>query len=215
MNNKEVVILNLGVGNIFSIKNACKLVGLNTIVSDDKNVINNSNGLIIPGVGSYKTAMDKIKRMKLDEVIFNYINTGKPVMGICLGMQLFFESSEEFGNSQGLAFIKGKVKNFQFQIIEGLKFPSTQIGWNNIFFNDLENKFNIYQGVENGALMYFANSYYVEFNEEFPNFYSEYGRIKFCSSYIDKNLYLFQFHPEKSGKDGMKIYKNFKNIVYK
>ena len=89
MNNKEVVILNLGVGNIFSIKNACKLVGLNTIVSDDKNVINNSNGLIIPGVGSYKTAMDKIKRMKLDEVIFNYINTGKPVMGICLGMQLF------------------------------------------------------------------------------------------------------------------------------
>ncbi len=213
MNNKEIVILNLGVGNIYSVKNACKLVGLNSIVSDDKNVINNSDGLIIPGVGSYKTAMEKIRRMKLDDVIFNYINTGKPVMGICLGMQLFFESSEEFGKSEGLAFIKGKVKNFQFQKIDGLKFPSTQIGWNNIFFDDLENKLNIFHGIENGALMYFANSYYVEFNQKFSNFYSEYGKIKFCSSYIDKNLYLFQFHPEKSGKDGIKIYKNFKNII--
>lgn len=211
--NSYVVILNIGVGNIFSVKNACKIVGIKTIFTDDKDLILNSSGIIIPGVGSFRSAMEKIKSKNLDQIILNYLNTGKPIMGICLGMQLFFQSSEEMGNTSGIGLLKGEVKVFNFDVIDNIKYPKTQIGWNSIQSRDLINKNKIFDGIKDGDLMYFANSYYVEFNPNQNNLLSIYGSKKFSSAYIDKNLFLFQFHPEKSGEKGMLIYKNFKNYI--
>lgn len=211
--NKYVVILDIGVGNIFSVNNACKIVGMDTIFTDDIELISNSSGMIIPGVGSFITAMEKIKSKHLDQIILNYVKIGKPIMGICLGMQLFFQSSEEMGHSSGIGYLKGHVKSFKFDVIDNIKYPKTQIGWNSIHSKNLINKNKIFDGINDGDLMYFANSYFVDYYSNANSLLSVYGNKKFSSAYIDKNLYLFQFHPEKSGQKGMLIYKNFKNYI--
>ena len=101
--NKYVVILDIGVGNIFSVKNACKIVGIETIFTDERDLILNSSGMIIPGVGSFRSAMEKIKSKNLDQIILDYLNIGKPIMGICLGT-IILQSSEEMGHSNGIGF---------------------------------------------------------------------------------------------------------------
>lgn len=211
--NNYVVILDIGVGNIFSVKNACKIVGIETIFTDERDLILNSSGMIIPGVGSFRSAMEKIKSKNLDQIILDYLNIGKPIMGICLGMQLFFQSSEEMGHSNGIGFLKGDVKSFKFDIVNNIKYPKTQIGWNSIHSQNIIYENKIFDGIKDGELMYFANSYFVEFKSNKNNLLSVYGNKKFSSAYIDKNLFLFQFHPEKSGEKGMLIYKNFKNYI--
>ena len=110
MSNDYIALLKIGIGNIFSIVNACKTVGLETIITDEEKVINKSKGLIIPGVGSFKTAMSNIISKKLDITIKNYYESKRPIMGICLGMQIFYQSSEEFGLTNGLGLLKEELE---------------------------------------------------------------------------------------------------------
>ena len=140
--------------------------------------------MIIPGVGSFNQQW-KIKSKNLDQIILDYLNIGKPIMGICLGMQLFFQSSEEMGHSSGIGYLKGDVKSFKFDVIDKIKYPKTQIGWNSIHSQDLIYKNKIFDGIKDGDLMYFANSYFVEYNSNENNLLSIYGNQKIYSAYID------------------------------
>ena len=213
MSNDYIALLKIGIGNIFSIVNACKTVGLETIITDEEKVINKSKGLIIPGVGSFKTAMSNIISKKLDITIKHYYESKRPIMGICLGMQIFYQYSEEFGLTNGLGLLKGRVKSFKYTELDKIRYPKTQIGWNSIHFQKESKKHSIYNGIKDGSLMYFANSFFVEYSINESSMYSYYGKEKFCSSYANENLLLFQFHPEKSSKNGMYIYNNFKNMI--
>ncbi len=213
MNNDYIAVLKMGIGNIYSVMNACKTVGLNTIITNDEKIINNSKGLIIPGVGSFKTAMSFIQSKKLDISIKNYIKSKRPIMGICLGMQIFYQTSEEFGLSHGLGLLKGRVKSFKYTELDDIRYPKTQIGWNSIHFQKNDMNHSIYNNIKDGSLMYFANSFFVEYSNDESSTFSFYGKEKFCSSYAYENLLLFQFHPEKSNKNGMLIYENFKKMI--
>ena len=129
----DVAIINYEMGNLYSITSACNKVGLKSIITDDDTIILKSKSIILPGVGSFKQAMENIKKKKLDIVLINFFKTGKPIIGICLGMQLFFEKSNELGGSEGLGLIKGEVtSNSKYNL--KIKNEYLNIGWNSIFF---------------------------------------------------------------------------------
>jgi glutamine amidotransferase len=211
MNKKKVVIIDYGHGNLFSINQACIHLGYSPIISSDQKVIIDADSLILPGVGAFKVAMNELTKKGLIEPIKGFVKKGNNLMGVCLGMQLLFETSEEFGINNGLGFISGNV----------LKFPSTynekkiripQIGWNKLFE---EKSINIWRNtpleeISEDDYMYFIHSYYA--NPSDPKdilSFSYYQDIKYCTSVQKGNIFGFQFHPEKSAEKGLTIYKNF------
>ena len=129
----DVAIINLNLSNLHSVSAACKKVGLKSQVTSDKKVISNAKSIILPGVGSFSEAMLRIKKLNLESIIKKSINEDKPFLGICLGMQLLFSKSEEFGKSKGLSIFKGNVKKFKLNKIKDSKFPVPHVGWNKIF----------------------------------------------------------------------------------
>jgi len=196
----DVAIINYGVSNLYSVQNACHKVGLTSVITEDYDVIMNSQIAILPGVGAYSEAMKSIKSKKLDKSIFDFIDSGKPFYGVCLGMQLLFEESEEFGVTKGLKLIKGKVK--KFKETKNLKVP--HIGWNNLTPR-INNK-NILKMINRNNKYYFVHSYYcVPKEDKIISSLTEYQNIKFCSSITQNNIVATQFHPEKSGEAGLKI----------
>ena len=202
---KKVAIIDFKVGNIFSVVQACKEIGLAVEVTSNYDSILSSDGVILPGVGAFGDAMQSLKDQNLVETIKDFINSGKPFMGICLGFQLLFSLSEEFGRNEGLDIIKGsviKLNNIQDKV--------PQIGWNKIFKknNDWENTPLI--NTINGEYMYFVHSYYVKpDDDDIILTYTNYSGFKYCSSINKENIFATQFHPEKSGKKGLEIYKNW------
>jgi len=214
----DVAIINLKLSNLHSVSAACRKVGLKSKVTSDKIIISKAKAIILPGVGSFSEAMTRIKKLNLEEVIKSCIDKGKPFLGICLGMQVLFSKSEEFGNSKGLSIFKGDVKNFNFYKKNNYKYPVPHVGWNKINVSKKKNKSRnvILKDIKNSEFMYFVHSFFViPKNKDIILTKSNYGKEDFCSSIVSKNIYAFQFHPEKSGIEGLKIYKNFKSIVKK
>jgi glutamine amidotransferase len=211
----KVTIIDYGLGNLFSINNACESVGLDTIITADIDEISKSDALILPGVGAFGDAMQTLKEKKLDVAIHDFINTGKPFMGICLGMQLMFSESEEFGKHEGLNLIPGKIVKFPKKNKQNENIRVPQIQWNQIFRNKDENwNDSPMKSLEEGEYMHFVHSYYAIPNDiDSILTYSEYEGVRYASSVIKDNLLGIQFHPEKSTKQGIKIYSSWANYI--
>lgn len=210
----KVSIVDYNIGNLFSVLKACESVGMKAKITSDKNELLDSDALILPGVGAFSTAMDNLYRLDLVDAIIHFASSGKPLMGICLGMQLLLTESEELGLTKGLGIIDGICKKFPTKFKNKvLKVP--QINWNQIISsNEIFKENTPLKNIKNREYMYFVHSYYADSvkKEEILS-ETKYGNIKYSSSIFKKNIFGFQFHPEKSGIEGLKIYKDFYEII--
>lgn len=201
---KKIAIIDYGMGNLFSIKSACKKVGLNGHLSDDERNIMKSDAVILPGVGSFFEAMNKIKIKNLDSILKKFQNTQKPIIGICLGMQLFFDKSYEYKETNGLGLIKGEVKKLSSN-------NHLNIGWHPII---KKKNHPIVKNINDKSHMFFVHSYYCKpIDNEIVLTETNYLGFSFCSSVQKSNIFGFQFHPEKSGENGLNFYYNIKELV--
>jgi imidazole glycerol-phosphate synthase subunit HisH len=207
MSNK-VAIVEYQLGNLFSIANTCRKVGINAEISSDSSEILNAKALILPGVGAFGDAMNALKEKGLDKIIKEFVDSGKPVMGVCLGMQLFFEKSFEFGEKEGLGILKGSVKKFP-DYIEDKRMTIPHIGWNQIFPRDGATWENSpLEGMKKNEFMYFVHSFYVDpLDQEIVLTKTNYSGFEYCSSVFKGNVFATQFHPEKSGEHGIEIFR--------
>lgn len=197
-------------------KHACEHLGLKVEVTSDKDKLLKSDAAILPGVGAFGDAMHNLQKLDLIGPIKEFIAAGKPFMGICLGMQLLFSQSEEFGNYNGLDIIPGKVAKFPSKNSEGKLVKIPQIGWNQIKEPE-KGKWqgSPLEGLNNEEFMYFVHSYFAAPDDQSVILsQTDYLGIVYCSSVFKDNVFATQFHPEKSGQEGMKIYSNWaKSIV--
>ncbi|QKJ26747.1 imidazole glycerol phosphate synthase HisFH, HisH subunit [Aliarcobacter cibarius] len=198
-------IIDYNMGNLASVYNACLKFTKDVKIVKEPDEIKNLDKLILPGVGAYKDAMEHLESSGLKDEIINFANSKKPLLGICLGMQLLFESSEEFGYTKGLNLIEGQVVKFdKNRMEEDLKIP--HMGWNRIInkqnplFKDLENPY-----------LYFVHSYHAKTKDEYVIGETTYG-YTFVSAVNKNNIFGFQPHPEKSHNNGLKILENFINL---
>lgn len=210
MKNHKIAIIDYGMGNLYSIASACRKVGLKPLISRDKKLIMECSAVILPGVGAYNEAMKRLNNWDLIDTINEFVISGKKLFGICLGMQLLFSSSSEFGDTLGLNIIKGKVKKIDALTNNpSLKIP--YIGWNKIYQKDIEWDNTYFNGIDQDCRMYFVHSYYVEPDQKQNILAQSYFNTNtFCSAIIYGNIFAVQFHPEKSGDLGLRIYSNFK-----
>jgi glutamine amidotransferase len=199
-----VVIIDYGVGNLFSLLSSFKSIGVDAIVSGDKEVILQADKVILPGVGAFGDASDKLFSSGLADVVIDIANKGVPLMGICLGMQLLFDKSYEYGEHKGLGLIKGEVMPISDVIPKDLKIP--HIGWNALNFNGKNNE--IFKYLTDGDYVYFVHSFYGANCLDSVIATTDYGAT-LTAAVANKNVYGCQFHPEKSGNVGLKILKAF------
>jgi len=198
-----ISIIDYGMGNLKSVQNAFNLLGIKTIITSDRDTILSSSGIILPGVGAFPDAMECIKKEKIDKIIYEAVDMNKPLLGICLGMQLLFESSTEIRDTKGLGLINGSIKKFDVD----LKIP--HMGWNDLIIN---NKNDLLKNIKENSYVYFVHSYYACCDEKNIDAYCEYG-IKVPAVVSNKNVYGMQFHPEKSGDIGINMLKNFGEMI--
>lgn len=212
---KNVAIIDYGLGNLFSIKQACERVGLDPVITADINIICEADGLILPGVGAFGDAMSGLQANNLIDPLYSYVKSGKPFLGICLGMQLLFTQSEEFGLHHGLDLIKGRVIKFPKTNSKGEIIRVPQIQWNQIYKNTAEIwKNSPLRNVNDGVYMHFVHSYYaVPENADTVLSYSEYEGIQYASAVKKDNIIGIQYHPEKSGKHGIEVYQSWANFL--
>lgn len=201
-----IAVVDYGVGNLFSLKSSLAAIGAQSVVSGDEGVIRSADKILLPGVGAFEDAANKLRACGLDKVICEEAAKGKPILGICLGMQMLFEKSYEYGEYEGLGLIPGVVKPIKPVIAEGLKVP--HIGWNGLIFPKDKPKSKLFKYLNEGDHMYFVHSYYATDCEEFVTSVAEYGGILTASAECG-NVYGMQFHPEKSGEKGLSILKAF------
>ena len=199
-----VVIIDYGVGNLFSLVSSFKSIGVDAIVSGDKEVILQADKVILPGVGAFGDASDKLFSSGLADVVIDIASKGVPLMGICLGMQLLFDKSYEYGEHKGLGLIKGEVMPISDVIPKDLKIP--HIGWNALNFNGKSNE--IFKYLTDGDYVYFVHSFYGANCLDSVIATTDYGAT-LTAAVANKNVYGCQFHPEKSGNVGLKILKAF------
>jgi imidazole glycerol-phosphate synthase subunit HisH len=198
-----IAIIDYGMGNLRSVQKALERMGAQTVITQDPNTIHNAAKIVLPGVGAMQPAMEKLHRLALLQPIKDGINSGKPFLGICLGLQLLFEKSCEGGDVQGIGILPGTVERFQ-----QLKVP--HMGWNQLKI--IKSNCPILTGISEPASVYFCHSYYVKpKNPETILTTTEYG-INFVSAVWKDNLYAVQFHPEKSQTIGLKILENFTRL---
>jgi glutamine amidotransferase len=212
---KKVAVVDYGLGNLFSINQACHHVGLNPVITTDETEILNADALILPGVGAFGNAMEYLNQSGLIGAIHTFVQTGKPFMGICLGMQLLFSESEEFGIHKGLDLIKGKIVRFPVvdQQQQPLKVP--QIQWNTIAPGERSTWMaSPLKHIPEHAYMHFVHSYYaIPQDRHTVLSYSEYGGVRYASAVMHNNIVAFQYHPEKSGHYGLMIYKTWADSI--
>ena len=199
-----ISIVDYGVGNLFSLSSSLKSIGADTVVTSDKQKILDSSAIILPGVGAFSDAQKKLKDSGLFEVIIDEAKKGKNLLGICLGMQMLFEKSFEYGEYDGLGLLKGNIVPLEGKISPELKIP--HIGWNSLEFKN--GKSDLFKYINNGDFVYFVHSYYATDCEESIIATSDYG-IDVTASVGKDNIYGCQFHPEKSGDVGLNILKAF------
>ena len=199
-----IAIVDYGVGNLFSLKSSMEAIGADTVVTGDAEVLRNAEKIILPGVGAFEDAVAKLRSTGLDVVIKEEAAKGKPIMGICLGMQMLLEKSFEYGEFEGLGLIKGEVRCIDEVIPSDLKIP--HIGWNALKFNG--EKHPIFKYINEGDFVYFVHSYYGAKCSESTIATAEYG-ADLTAAVANKNVCGCQFHPEKSGNVGLNILKAF------
>jgi imidazole glycerol-phosphate synthase subunit HisH len=211
----QISIIEYKMGNVYSIQQACINAGMNAVITDKRQVIRDSHAIILPGVGAFKSAMDELTRLDLIDVIKDEAQSGKIIIGICLGMQLLVSESSEFGMTRGLDLIEGKTLRLKENRKHVLKVP--QIGWNRILPGPTKYqtwKGTVLDGVDFESYMYFVHSFFVEPTEsDVVLTRTEYGQTTYCSAFVKDNIIGFQFHPERSGNGGMKIYKNISEML--
>lgn len=201
-----IAVVDYGVGNLFSLKSSLAAIGAQSVVSGDEGVIRSADKILLPGVGAFEDAANKLRACGLDKVICEEAANGKPILGICLGMQMLFEKSFEYGEHKGLGLIRGEVRPIAEVIPEGLKIP--HIGWNALNFPKNKAKNEIFKYLDEGDFVYFVHSYYGANCEESVIATSEYG-APLTAAVASGNVYGCQFHPEKSGEVGLRILKAF------
>ncbi len=200
-----IAIIDYDAGNMKSVEKALQYLGEETITTRNREEILQADGVILPGVGSFKDAMEKLESYHLVEVIRECAERKIPFLGICLGLQLLFESSEESPGVEGLHLLDGKV--VKIPATEDIKVP--QIGWNSLTF---PHKGSLFEGVEENAYVYFVHSYYLQAaDSEIVTAQTEYG-VKIDASVEKGNIFACQFHPEKSSEVGLQILRNFVKI---
>lgn len=201
---KRISIIDYGMGNLGSVQKAFEFIGAKSLITSKVEEIKNSDAIVLPGVGAFPDAMENLNKLGLDKVIIDEAKMGKTFMGICLGMQLMFEESDEVRLTKGLGLIEGRVKKFEVD----LKIP--QIGWNNL---DISKQCEVLKDTKEGEYVYFVHSYYADLkNEENLNAYCNYG-VKVPAVVSKGNAFGLQFHPEKSGEVGIKMLKNFWELI--
>ena len=201
-----VAIVDYNMGNLASVYNACKLIGVKADIVNDPSKIKEYDRVILPGVGAFADAMENLKTTGMIEAVKEFALSGKPMIGICLGMQLLFESSEEFGDTKGLGLIPGKVVAFDKSKMDMSDHKVPHVGWNKVFTQDCQ----LFKGLENPYL-YFVHSFHVVTQEKYTVGTTHYG-YDFTSAVKKDNIYGFQPHPEKSHDNGIQILKNFMEI---
>ncbi len=212
-----VAIVDHGLGNLFSVKQACASVGLDAVITSEKSDILNANAVILPGVGAFGSAMNALFRLDLVGVLREVADSGKPLIGICLGLQLLMSESNEFGCIKGLDIIKGTVCRFDCPKENGRVLKVPQIGWNRVYLSNNGNDWSMtmFKGIDSGEYMYFMHSYIVvPENPAIQLSCTRYGDIEFCSAVQQYNVCAFQFHPERSGPKGINMYRNLAIQLY-
>lgn len=204
-----LVIVDYGVGNLFSLKSSFKAIGVEAIVSGEKEIIEKADKIVLPGVGAFGDASDKLFSSGLAEVVINQAKQGKPLLGICLGMQLLLERGFEYGEHKGLGLIKGDIKPIQDVIPKDYKIP--HIGWNALNIIDKTNP--LFKYIKDGDFVYFVHSFYGADCDSVVAT-SEYG-ANLTAVVAKGNVFGCQFHPEKSGEVGLKILKAFSEMETK
>ena len=200
-----IAIIDYKAGNLRSVELALQKIGVECVITSDKEVIESAERVIFPGVGAAKAAMKSLTELNIGSILKDCIDSGKPVLGICLGTQIIMESSEEDGGVKTLGLVKGKTIRFNFPAEEQLTVP--EMGWNQVNF---DNNHPVFKNIETGSNFYFVHSYFPKpENEENILSTTEYGSINFCSAITQGNLVATQFHPEKSGRHGLDLLKNF------
>ncbi len=199
-----VAILDYGVGNLFSLQSSFAAIGVDVIVTGEEKILRNADGIILPGVGAFEDAAAKLRATKLDKVLIDEAKSGKPIMGICLGMQMLFEKSFEYGEHQGLGLIKGEIKPIADVVSADLKIP--HIGWNALKLSN--KKHPIFKYIKDGDFAYFVHSYYGADCDESVIATTEYG-AELTAAVAQDNVCGCQFHPEKSGEVGLNILRAF------
>lgn len=199
-----IAIVDYGVGNLFSLKSSFMSVGADVIVTNKEQDIQAAEKIILPGVGAFEDAAKKLKSSGLSEILISEAKKGKPLLGICLGMQLLFDKSYENGIHRGLGLIKGNVVPMSGVIPKELKIP--HIGWNSLIFKGKKSR--IFKYIEDGDFVYFVHSYYATNCDTSVSAVTEYG-AELTAALESGNIFGCQFHPEKSGETGLKILKAF------
>ena len=201
-----IAIIDYGAGNIQSVNKALKYTGCDCVVTRDKDMILKADGAVLPGVGSFGDTMDTMESYGIKDTVLDFIKTKKHFLGICLGLQLLFPESEESPNKKGLSVFDGSITKIPADT--GLKIP--HIGWNSL---DIVKKDGIFKGIEDNAYVYFVHSYFLTAkNPEIVAARTNYG-VQIDAAIEWENVSATQFHPEKSGEVGLKILKNFADMV--
>ena len=200
-----IAIIDYGVGNLFSLVSSLEYIGVESVVTKDEQVIRNADKILLPGVGAFADAIRLLRQTGLVPLLEEQVASGKPLLGICLGMQLLFERGMEYGDHSGLGFIKGEVCPIMDDAPQGLKVP--HMGWNRLEF---KKQSPLFKYINDGDYVYFVHSYHAK-NSDSVIATSNYG-IDLTAAVQNGNVYGAQFHPEKSGDTGLKILKAFAEL---
>lgn len=214
-----VAVVDFGVGNLFSVQSACRVVGLDARLTSLRHDVLNADGVIVPGVGAFGDAMAALERLDLVSPLRDLAAAGTPLLGVCLGMQLFMTESEEFGRHRGLGLFDGPVVRFRSPRNGARELKVPQVGWNQIRRTEATAAGNcssagLLRDIPDGVFMYFVHSYYAQ-----PTTAADvvttthYGDVEFCSSIGRRNVFACQFHPERSGVGGLQFYRNFAQSI--
>ena len=199
-----VGIIDYGVGNLFSLQSSFSAIGQAVVVSSDPEVLRKADHILLPGVGAFEDAVQKLRASCLDQMVYESVKAGKPLMGICLGMQMLFEKSFEYGEHQGLGLLKGQVIPMEGLLPKELKIP--HMGWNALNITKPDGK--LFRNTKEGDYVYFVHSYFATGCEDSLAAQTEYG--KWLTAAVEKdNIFGCQFHPEKSGEVGLNILRAF------
>lgn len=204
-----IAIADYGVGNIFSLYSSFKSLGAQVLLTKNPSDLKKADKIILPGVGAFDDAAKKLAASGLKDAILEETKNGKPMLGICLGMQLLFEKSYEYGVHDGLGLIKGDIMPIAPDVPKNLKIP--HIGWNALSFPEGREKSKLFKYISEGDFVYFVHSYYGKNCSEYVTATAEYG-AELTAAVENKNVYGTQFHPEKSGSAGLKILKAFTEL---
>ena len=207
-----IAVIDYGVGNLFSLLSSLNYVGLDTKLTNDIEEIKNANGIILPGVGAFRDAIGNLEKYGLKETLINEAKNGKPFLGICLGMQMLFEKSYEYGEYEGLGLINGTIEEIKKYIPGNSDLKIPHMGWNSLVINDRFKDDKILKDVDNNEYVYYVHSYFAKTDMKNIVTYSEYG-TKIPGIVKNENVYGMQFHPEKSGDTGLKLLKNWGELI--